>query len=139
MFNSQKGHCSIQSTARTIYLLGASLAKGAGPPLPPGPLQAQVQDLFEYYPPAPLSSSPQLQALASPSPPIGDMPGLLRLLCCLEGGEGQKVLGLSSILGTQMLRRAELVIAFLLGRSDYFWVTEGVLSGSPALAWITQF
>lgn len=44
-------------------------------------------------------------------------------------------MGFGGILGTQTLRRAELVIASLFGRSDYFWVTEGVLSGSPALAW----
>lgn len=56
-------------------------------------------------------------------PPIGEMPGLLRLLlawaglCCLKvGGRGRKFLGFfSGILGTQSLRRAELIRASFLG------------------------
>ena len=49
----------------------SGLASPAGGPAPPplsSPLQAHAQTIFGHYPPAPLSSSAQLQALASLSP-----------------------------------------------------------------------
>lgn len=77
MFNSQKGHCSIQSTARTIYLLGGPhLPRELALPFCLGPSKLKSKTFLSTTHLLLCHQALNYKHLPLCPPPIGDMPGL---------------------------------------------------------------